>query len=93
MDLREEREKRKALNLLNCTIEVELNSTKLRGEVYFFNEKALILKKEKEYIFLNICKYEDMKLKILEKSDKNQLKEELANEVVRPSEILAIILD
>lgn len=53
----------------------------------------MILKKDKEFIFINICKYEDMKLKILQKVDKNQLKEEIAQELVRPSEILGIILD
>ena len=61
--------------------------------MYYFNEKAMILKKDKEFIFINICKYEDMKLKILQKADRTQLKEDIAKELVRPSEILAIILD
>jgi hypothetical protein len=81
------------LNLLNCLVEVDLNGARVRGEVFFFNERALILRKEREYVLLNICKYEDLKLTILEKSDRGKLREEVEGEVVRPSEILAIILD
>lgn len=65
----------------------------MRGEVFFFNERVLILRKEREYVLLNICKHEDLKLTVLEKSERAQLREEVEAEVVRPSEILAIILD
>ena len=70
-----------------------MNGGRVRGEVFFFNNRALILRKEREYVLLNICKHEDLKLTILERSERGQLREEVEGEVVRPGEILAIILD
>lgn len=64
----------------------------MRGEVFFFDERALILRKEREYVLLNISKHEELKITILERNN-NLLKEEVQAELVRPSDILAIILD
>lgn len=75
MDAREEKEKLKALNLLNCLVEVETGGARVRGEVFFFNEKALILRKEREYVFVNVCKHEEVKLTVLQRSDRTQLRE------------------
>jgi hypothetical protein len=37
-----------AINLLGQLVEAEVsNNIKMRGEVYYFNEKVLILKKDK----------------------------------------------
>lgn len=63
----------------------------MRGEVFFFDERALILRKEREYVLLNITKHEDLKLTVLQRN--NNLKEQVQAEIVRPSDILAIILD
>jgi len=61
MDVRQETEKMRALNLLGHCVEVELsNSNKLRGEAFYFNDKVLILKKDKEYMLVNINKYEEL---------------------------------
>lgn len=64
----------------------------MRGEVFFFDERALILRKEREYVLLNITKHEELKITVLERSN-NGLKEQVQAELVRPSDILAIILD
>ena len=45
----------------------------------------MIIRKEKEYVFINICKYEEMKITIIGQGEKNQLKETISSEVVRPS--------
>lgn len=38
----------KAINLLGQNVEVEVsNNTKLRGEVFYFTDKVLILRKDK----------------------------------------------
>jgi hypothetical protein len=64
----------------------------MRGEVFFFDERALILRKEREYVLLNITKHEELKITVLERNN-NGLKEQVQGELVRPSDILAIILD
>jgi hypothetical protein len=66
-------------------VEVSLNGARVRGEVHYFNERALILRKEREYILINIAKYEDLKLTIVRKSEKAQMRETIEQEVVRPS--------
>jgi hypothetical protein len=61
MDVRQETEKMRAINLLGHCVEVEIStSNRLRGVAFYFNDKVLILKKDKEYMFININKYEDL---------------------------------
>ena len=64
----------------------------MRGDVFFFDERALILRKGREYVLLNITKHEELKITVLQ-SNNSTLKEQVHGEMVRPSDILAIILD
>jgi hypothetical protein len=94
MASKQEKDKLRALNLLGQTLEVAVGGTKHTGEVFYFSEKVLILLQGKEYVFLNINKYEELQISCLPSSqDTSNLKEELAAEGAKASDILAYILD
>ena len=80
MDSKSERDKLRALNLIGQTLEVQMGTNKLEGEVFYFNEKVLILKKGKEYIFVNINKHEELQINChLNAKRTDKLKQELSN--------------
>ena len=64
MDTGEEQDRLKALNLLGRTVEVSVKSTTLRGEVFFFNDKLLILTVGSDYVMINITSYDDIKVAV-----------------------------
>lgn len=85
MDLRQPHEKLRAVNLLGHLIEVEIANTKLQGEVFYFTDKVLILRKSNEYLFLNLNKHEELQIICHSNSNSKPLKEELAEEVAKPN--------
>ena len=94
MDSKSEKDKLRALNLIGQNLELQIGTHKLEGEVFYFNEKVLILKKGKEYIFTNINKYEELQINChLNAKRTDKLKEELSNESVKPSDVLSYILE
>jgi hypothetical protein len=71
-----------------------MEGSRLRGEVFYFNEKAVILKKGNEFIFVNVTNPEQLRItpRPIQRTHE-QLKEILAEEVAKSSEILGYILD
>jgi len=57
-----EKDKLRALNLIGQTIEVQTAGSRLFGQVFYFNEKVLILKKDQEYIFINVSNFEELQI-------------------------------
>jgi hypothetical protein len=55
---KEDKLKLKALNMLGARLEIEIDGGRVTGEAFYFGDRAVILKKEKEYIFINVSKYE-----------------------------------
>ena len=93
MDTGEEQDRLKALNLLGRTVEVSVKSTTLRGEVFFFNDKLLILTVGSDYVMINITSYDDIKVLDNPSLSPSQLKSTLSSEVVKPSDVLAFLLE
>ena len=94
MDNKSERDKLRALNLIGHTLDIKLGEIKLQGEVFYFSEKVLILKKDSEYLLVNINKFEEMQINChLNARGSDKLKEELANEALRPADVLGYMLD
>jgi len=62
MDSKNEKDKLRALNLIGQTIEVQTAGSRLFGQVFYFNEKVLILKKDQEYIFINVSNFEELQI-------------------------------
>jgi len=48
--------------MLGAKLEIEIDGVRLSGEAFYFGDRAVILKKDNEYIFINVSKYEELKI-------------------------------
>jgi hypothetical protein len=43
--------------MLGARLEIEIDGVRLSGDAFYFGDRAVILKKDSEYIFINVSKY------------------------------------
>ncbi len=93
MEAREEKQKLKALNLIGRVVQLQVGGTRMNGSVFFFNQKVLILQREREYILINLSKHEDLMIQVSKIPSSTGANGELNVEAIRPNDLLAAILD
>ena len=65
----DEYEKQCSLSLLGKKITIKYENEVITGEMYYFSEKAIIIKRNNEFFFVNAEKYEKLHIEIEEVLD------------------------